>query len=126
MPNAPGCPCLGAGPPTPLKKSFERGAGAPVATWPDDLWAGSLNPAPPNPGAGEPVRSTARLALRPPHAPPRQSDSEQKRATNSMAEATYLKIVPEQLLGVRGLAMRQVRLLLYSAERSNTRATHIQ
>jgi len=34
--------------------------------------------------------------------------------------------VPEQLLGVRGLATRQVRLLLYSAERSNTRATHIQ
>ncbi len=36
------------------------------------------------------------------------------------------EMIPVQLLGVRGLATRQVRLLLYSSERSNTRATHIQ
>ncbi len=36
------------------------------------------------------------------------------------------EMIPVQLLGIRGLATRQVRLLLYSSERSNTRATHIQ
>jgi len=36
------------------------------------------------------------------------------------------EMIPVQLLGVRGLATRQVRLLLYTSERSNTRATHIQ
>jgi len=36
------------------------------------------------------------------------------------------KSVPNELLGVRGLATRQVRRLLYSSERSNTPATHIQ
>lgn len=32
---------------------------------------------------------------------------------------------PDTLLGVHGLAARQVRLLVYSSERFNTRATHI-
>ncbi len=34
-------------------------------------------------------------------------------------------MAPEQLLGVRGLATRQVRHLMYSSERSNAGATHI-
>src|SRR5580765_4238861 len=42
-----------------------------------------------------------------------------------MAWATYFEMDPEQLLGVRGLATGQVRLLLYSSERSSRRATHI-
>ena len=47
-------------------------------------------------------------------------------ATNSMAATTYVEMVPDELLGVRGVAARQVRLLLYSSERANTGATHIQ
>jgi hypothetical protein len=45
--------------------------------------------------------------------------------TNSMAGATCLGLAPGQLLGVRGLATRQVRHLIYSSERLNTRATDI-
>jgi hypothetical protein len=43
-----------------------------------------------------------------------------------MVDATYLGMAPEQLLGVRGVATRQVRHPLYSSERLKTRATHIQ
>jgi len=46
-------------------------------------------------------------------------------ATNSMADATYFGMAPEQLLGVRGLATRQVRHRMYSSERANARADHI-
>src|ERR1035437_2408732 len=35
------------------------------------------------------------------------------------------KSIPNQLLGVQGLATRQVRPHIYSSERLNTRATHI-
>ena len=35
-------------------------------------------------------------------------------------------LAPDALLGVHGLAARQVRRLIYSSERLNTRATHIQ
>ncbi len=46
-------------------------------------------------------------------------------ATNSMAGATHSALAPEQLLGVRGLATRQVRHRMYSSERANARAAHI-
>jgi len=42
-----------------------------------------------------------------------------------MAGATYSALAPGQLLGVRGLAIRQLRHLIYSSERSNAGATHI-
>src|SRR5579864_7694395 len=75
MPDVPDCPCSNAGPPRPLKGSFDDGVGAPVPIWPDDLWAGWLNPAPSNPDPPAPARSTARLAPRLLRAPLRQSDS---------------------------------------------------
>src|ERR1043166_5142483 len=43
-----------------------------------------------------------------------------------MADATHLLLAPGRLLGVHGLATKAVHHLLYSSERLNTRATHIQ
>ena len=54
------------------------------------------------------------------------TEDQSERQPTAWRMPPILSLAPEQLLGVHGLATRQVRHLMYSSERPKTRATHIQ
>jgi putative hemolysin len=54
------------------------------------------------------------------------ASAEWNTATDSIADASYLNSRRSGLFEFAALRHRQVRLLMDSSERSNTRATHIQ